>query len=70
MVVCILYQTHFSIKKQIAETTKAQYTRLANQPVVWAVVRKDGSGLDEVDGVGDGNHRERRDDDVITRTNL
>ena len=65
-----MYSLPSTFLHQKADTTKAQYTRLANQPVVWAVVRKDGSGLDEVDGVGDGNHRERRDDDVITRTNL
>ena len=65
-----MYSLPNTFLHQKADTTKAQYTRLANQPVVWAVVRKDGSGLDEVDGVGDGNHRERRDDDVITRTNL
>ncbi len=57
---------HFTSKISKCKELKVNFNLL----VLEAVVGKNGSGLDKVDSICDRNHREGRDDDVITRSNL
>jgi hypothetical protein len=58
--------SHFTSKILKCKELKVNFNSL----VLEAVVGKNGSGLDKVDRVCDRDHREGRDDDVITRSNL